>query len=112
MVLVDESVSILTLDELLLENFRLGEQIDFLKIDIEGHELRALRGGQETLNRTKNLIIEYLAELYTQSVKGEIRKMLKDNFKYYFYDINGFVERAFIDELMLKTEPLNIIASK
>jgi FkbM family methyltransferase len=110
--LADESVSIFTLDELLLENFQRGEQIDFLKIDIEGHELRALRGGQETLNRTKNLIIEYLPELYTQSEKDELRKMLKDNFKYYFHDVNGFMEQSSLDPIISSQDPLNIIAYK
>jgi FkbM family methyltransferase len=34
------------------------ERVDWLKVDVEGHELAVLEGGQETLSRSRHLIIE------------------------------------------------------
>jgi FkbM family methyltransferase len=45
-----------TLDDLVL---RLGLQsVDWLKIDVEGHEVSVLKGGQRMLNKVRRLIIE------------------------------------------------------
>jgi FkbM family methyltransferase len=109
---IDNNVEAVTLDDLLIENFRPNEKIDFLKIDIEGYELRALRGAQEMLKRTKNIIIEYLPEEYDSSDRNEMRIMLGSNFKYYLYDAGGGIKQASIDEILSSQEPVNIIAYK
>jgi len=54
-----EQVSIMTLDAILAEhNQAETEKIDVLKIDVEGAEINVLRGGLESLKRTRFAIIE------------------------------------------------------
>jgi FkbM family methyltransferase len=54
-----EQVSMMTLDALMAEhNHADTEQIDVLKIDVEGAEINVLRGGLESLKRTRFAIIE------------------------------------------------------
>jgi FkbM family methyltransferase len=54
-----EQVSIMTLDAIMAEHNRADtEQIDVLKIDVEGAEINVLRGGLESLKRTRFAIIE------------------------------------------------------
>ncbi len=51
-----DRVPVYTLDFLFAEL----DRIDLMKIDIQGYEGRAIRGGLETLKRTRALIIEVL----------------------------------------------------
>lgn len=54
-----EQVPIMTLDAILAANSHSGnKQIDVLKIDVEGAEINVLRGGLESLERTRFAIIE------------------------------------------------------
>lgn len=48
-------VSVKTLDEILPA----GEQIDFIKIDVQGAEALALAGAKQTLGRVKAMIVEF-----------------------------------------------------
>lgn len=49
-------VALRTLDEICGDN---SQRISFIKIDVEGHELQVLRGGEKTLRRHRpNLLIE------------------------------------------------------
>jgi len=52
-----ETISVRTLDDYCLE--RGIEHIDLLKIDVEGHELAVLRGGQEMLRQGRISIIQF-----------------------------------------------------
>jgi FkbM family methyltransferase len=53
----DQTIRITTLDEALADEPI--DQIDLLKVDIEGAEVGALRGATETLTRTRRIIAEY-----------------------------------------------------
>ena len=53
----DETIRITTLDEALAD--APVDQIDLLKLDIEGAEVEALRGAADTLTRTHRVIAEY-----------------------------------------------------
>lgn len=58
-------VNLRRLDDLQLE-------IDFIKIDVEGHELMALKGGKRTLQSVRDLIFE------DESLNENVRKFLQD----------------------------------
>lgn len=76
LILRKETININTLDSYNIDN------IGFIKIDIEGNELNALKGGEETLKRSNYPKIlfecnEYVAELfeYLESLGYEIHKI-------------------------------------
>src|SRR5215467_10813383 len=52
---INEGVFVTTLDRLVPQGWTV---VDLMKMDIQGCEGRALRGGKETLRRTRALIIE------------------------------------------------------
>lgn len=80
-----EEASFTTLDEFISKN-KISE-IDFLKIDAEGHELAILRGASQTLSQNKIRFIQFeFGEKHVQS-----RTFLKDIFdilpKFHIYRI-------------------------
>jgi FkbM family methyltransferase len=65
----------------------LEEEVDFLKIDIEGAEYAVLKDCEDNLKNVKNLFIEYhgiYEELYKLNEILEI--LLRNGFKYYIKD--------------------------
>lgn len=58
------------LDDILLDSQLNAIEIDLLKIDIEGHEIFALKGAEETLKRVKCIVLEYSPDLMTQVSKN------------------------------------------
>jgi FkbM family methyltransferase len=72
------SVEVRTLDDI-CRLLPYDKQIDLMKIDIQGYEARALRGGPETLARTRALIIEILhcPHYMGQSAPAEIAMLLR-----------------------------------
>ena len=91
------------------------ENVDFIKIDIQGAELKALNGSIETLKKAIGLEIEVeFQKMYEdQPLYGEIDKFLK-NAEYEFIDfilikrwerkqINSFGQTIFADALYLRS---------
>jgi hypothetical protein len=59
-----ETISVARLDDVAREFFRGDERI-FLKLDVQGYELAALRGAEEMLNQVRAIELELsLVELY------------------------------------------------
>ena len=50
----------------------------FLKIDIEGYEYYAFKGGEETLKRTQNILMEYSPHLYQSHTAEALLNLLYD----------------------------------
>lgn len=62
----------------------LNEEIDFLKLDIEGAEYNVIEDCNNNLKNVKNIFIEYHSEEKKEQKLDEILKILKDSgFKYY-----------------------------
>ncbi len=62
----------------------LNEEIDFLKIDIEGAEFDVINDCKDKLSNVKNIFIEYHSEELREQKLDEILKILKESgFKYY-----------------------------
>jgi|SRR5215831_5037103 len=70
----DEDAYIMPLDTLVPKDW----QVDLMKMDVQGYEGRAIRGGKDTLRRTRALIIEVLfCQHYEgQSSRDEINMLL------------------------------------
>ncbi|AHJ62997.1 putative cytosolic protein [Granulibacter bethesdensis] len=75
------SIPMLSIDSLELD------RVDFIKLDIEGMEIEALRGAQETIEKSRPILFLEMAK----SDSAEIYKFLNDNNYNYFEDkINLF----------------------
>jgi FkbM family methyltransferase len=86
----------------------LNEEIDFLKIDIEGAEYAVLKDCSDSLSKVKNLFVEYHG-IYTENYKlNEILEILvHNNFKYYIKEGSPVYAKPFWDRV--KTGDYDII---
>lgn len=76
----------------------LNDEIDFLKIDIEGVEYEVLIDCQQELNNVKNLFIEYHSFLQNEQKLDEILLLLKKaGFRYYIKEAWNNMPFPFID---------------
>jgi len=92
-----------------LDSFRL-KNIGFIKIDVEGHELSVLRGGQNTISRFKPNILLESNDRYYKNHYHEVVKFMKDlGYKPYvlideaIYECNGSsdLEKRASDNIIL-----------
>jgi len=93
----------------------LHEEIDFLKIDIEGAEFAVLKDCSENLKNVKNLFIEYHGKYNEMFKLNEILGiLLQNNFKYYIKEGNVVYSKPFwdIDKIGEYDMLLNIFAFK
>lgn len=76
----------------------LNEEIDFLKIDIEGAEHTVLKDCADNLKTVKNLFVEYHGTYSEMFKLNEILEILvKNNFKYYIKEGSPIYTRPFWD---------------
>lgn len=80
-------------------NDLLNDEIDFLKIDIEGAELPVLRDCSDNLKNVKNLFVEYHGKYDEMFKLNEILEILvRNNFKYYIKEGNVVYSKPFWDK--------------
>ena len=66
-----------------LRDYLLEEEVDFLKLDIEGAETEVLLDCSDSLNRVKNLFVEYHSFGNEEQGLDDLLKILKENrFRY------------------------------
>ena len=86
-----------------LDDFVLNQKISFIdliKIDVEGYELKVLKGAIDTLKKTKYVIIEVtLSNIFKNYNKDEIIKLLENNGfkkeKSYLFPVMNFEDRIY-----------------
>ena len=75
-----------------MDNFMTGENspnsVDFIKIDVEGHEFEVLKGGERTISKFKPIIFMEFNEL-TRSLSVHSVKSYEDFFKQHNYSLFG-----------------------
>lgn len=77
----------------------LNEEIDFLKIDIEGAEYSVLRDCSDELKNVKNLFVEYHGKYDEMFKLNEILEILvKNGFKYYIKEGISVYSKPFWDK--------------
>ncbi|MHA4811978.1 FkbM family methyltransferase [Flavitalea flava] len=77
----------------------LNEEIDFLKVDIEGAELPVLRDCSDNLKNVRNLFIEYHGKYSKLSELNEILDiLLRNDFKYYIKEGSVVHPKPFLDK--------------
>lgn len=88
-----------------LNNY-LVEEIDFLKMDIEGAELDVLRHCQDNLHLVKNLFVEYHSDVKKPQELQELLTILSNSgFRYYIKHAWDYMNQPFVD---FKKFPSNI----
>lgn len=84
-----ETIALQTLDGFIPADMR----VDFIKIDIEGWELRALVGGKKTIERDKPVLMLEMVDRFLNRAGDNAQKMwdfIKDlGYEIYSYDENG-----------------------
>lgn len=103
------SVEGITLDELCKEM----DKIDFLKIDVEGSELDVLKGGNETLEKVKQMFVEYHGGGLKEG--NELSKILsildQHQFKYHIADaVSSSLREPFVNKSSEEAFSLKIFA--
>ena len=69
-----------------LDNFNFKEKIGFIKIDVEGHELSVLEGGEKLLKKDKpNLLIE-IEKRHSLKVEKTFNYLKKLNYSPFYFD--------------------------
>jgi hypothetical protein len=90
------------------------DRIDFIKLDVEGAELAALRGGQRVLKALQPMIhLEFFppwTEAFGYGAK-ELITLLQSLGYEYFYEGNLAPLRSPIEKLQSSTESQNVICS-
>lgn len=75
----------------------LSEKIDFLKIDIEGEEMKVIKECQNFLKNVKNIFIEYHSFTDKEQELDKLLEILKDTgFRYYIHHIGNPKKQLFI----------------
>lgn len=103
-----EVVSLDTLDNFCLANDI--DHVDFMKIDVEGHELEVLKGGKETLKNIRFIQFEFsFANYDSRTFMKDFFEILND-FKIYRILQNGIRELSYDPryEIMMTTNFLAI----
>jgi FkbM family methyltransferase len=93
----------------------LNEEIDFLKIDIEGAEYSVLKDCSDNLINVKNLFVEYHGVYAEMHKLNEILEILvKNNFRYYIKEGSPIYAKPFFDRKKIGDYDiiLNIFAFK
>jgi FkbM family methyltransferase len=75
------------LDDLLSSSDK--QQVDFVKIDVEGHELSALQGAKELLTTARPVIAFELLRSGINQGRSEVIALLKDYGYSHFYEISS-----------------------
>lgn len=103
---VSEKIDIKTLDDFVAENSI--TRVDFIKIDIEGWELRALEGAHSTISRHRPVLMLEMIDRFLGRAGDSSRKMW-DFLKSFGYDIYRYDETGRMDFLEAPIEEGDII---
>jgi FkbM family methyltransferase len=80
---IDVEFELNTLDNFVFQNSI--KNIDFIKIDVEGHEIEVLKGAQTVLDQYKPCIAIEILKSDIKNGKSKILDLLKENGYKYFY---------------------------
>jgi len=89
---IEEEVEVVKLDDFLMQNK--VPKIDFIKIDVEGYELKVLEGAKETIKKYLPVIV--VAVYHEPSDKVKIPQLILSINPNYKYKLNKIGEEDFI----------------
>ena len=81
-----------------IDEFNFKNNISFIKIDVEGHELEVIKGGEEIISKNKPILLVEIEERYSQN-------KVSDTINY----INklGYISHYYDNKILKKTSELN-----
>ena len=81
-----------------IDEFNFKNNISFIKIDVEGHELEVIKGGEEIISKNKPILLVEIEERHSQS-------KVSDTINY----INklGYISHYYDNKILKKTSELN-----
>jgi FkbM family methyltransferase len=104
----DESRDTITIRSIRLDDyFKPGERVDLIKLDIQGYELRALRGASRVLKDNPRIKVLFEFWPYGLRAAGVSPESLLE-----FLEKNGFTVMTFDGELKRHEQPENYTADK
>jgi FkbM family methyltransferase len=89
---VEEEIEVIKLDDFLIQNKI--PKIDFIKIDVEGYELKVLEGAKETIKKYSPVIV--VSAYHTPSDKIKIPQLVLSLNPNYKYKLNEIGEEDYI----------------
>ncbi len=107
--IVDSSLSdkSIEVDVITLDDFFKNEDnhIDFIKMDIEGSEGKALEGMKNLVTKNKNvkILTEFFPERLQYAIDAEKYLEMLSKYNFTFYDVNGEKKQPVTKEYLLKT---------
>jgi len=106
---------VMTLDQLIKE--KMIENVNFVKLDVDGAEIDVLKGGRETLTKSKPpILMEFAPYLFDGLERGKFSELvgILNDYGYQFYHLHGSPlptqEAAKIEALIPEGASMNIIA--
>lgn len=103
---VEEKINLVTLDDFVAQNGL--TRLDFIKIDVEGWELRALEGGAKTIEKFHPVLMLEMVDKFLQRA-GDSSRKLWDFLKSQGYDIYRYDENGRTDFLEAPVEMGDVI---
>lgn len=106
-----KDIETLTLEEILDNNLRENQRIDFLSIDVEGLDYKVLKSTNLDKYRPRVILLEILGSSLQEIEENEISHFLKAyNFSLYAKAINSvlFIDNNFLREKGIKFERSNL----
>ena len=72
--------------KLTLDNFNFDHKINFIKIDVEGHELSVLKGSEKILKKYKPVLLIEIDKQHSTKVKETFNYLEELNYESFYFD--------------------------
>ena len=87
-----------------IDDFNFDNEISFIKIDVEGHEIEVIEGGKLTIKKNKPVLLVEIEERHSKkNVHDSIDYINELGYKSYIYDENDLKKTSELKNMKLLT---------